>query len=63
MVSQGRWSLVAGSVILKCETFCQEYVVLQDRWSFMAVVSQDIFQCVGVCCTNFYVVLMYAMLV
>ncbi len=38
MVSQDRWSLVTGSVALKCRTFCQEYVILQDRWSFMAVV-------------------------
>ncbi len=44
-VSQDRWSLVTGSVPLKCETFWQEYVVLQDRWSLMAVVSQDGFHC------------------
>ena len=24
---------------------CQEFVVIQDRWSFMAVVLQDSFQC------------------
>ncbi len=24
---------------------CQEYLVFQDRWSFMAVVSQDRFHC------------------
>ncbi len=26
------------SIALKCGTFCQEYVVLQDRWSLIAVV-------------------------
>ncbi len=36
MVSQYRWSLVAGSIALKCGTFCQKYVVFQDRWSLMA---------------------------
>ncbi len=45
MVSQDRWSLVTGSVAFKCRTFCQDYAVLQDRWSLMAVVSQDRFQC------------------
>ncbi len=45
MISQDRWSLVTGSVTLKCGTFCQEYVVLQDRWSLMAVVSQDRLHC------------------
>ena len=25
--------------IEKCGTFCQEYVVIQDRWSLIAVVS------------------------
>ncbi len=40
MISQGRWSLVTGSVTLKCRTY-QEYLVFQDRWSLMAVVSQD----------------------
>ncbi len=29
MVSQDRWSLVTGSVALKCVTFCKEYVVLK----------------------------------
>ncbi len=47
MVSQDRWSLVTGSVALKCGTFCQEYVVLQHRWSLMAVVSQDRFDCIA----------------
>ncbi len=28
---QDRWSLVTGSVILKCESFCQKCVVCQDR--------------------------------
>ncbi len=45
MVLQEGWSLVRGSNALECET-CQEYVVLQDRWSFMAVVSQDRFHCI-----------------
>ena len=45
MVSQNRWSLVTGSFTLKCVTFCQKLVVLQDRWSLMAVVSQDRFHC------------------
>ena len=42
MVSQDRWSLLAGSATrtVKFRTFCQEYVVCQDRWSLMAVVSQ-----------------------
>ncbi len=30
---------------LKCRTFCQELMVFQDRWSLMAVVSQDRFHC------------------
>ncbi len=47
MVSQDRWSLVTGSVALKCGTFCQEYVVLQGRWSLIAVVFQDRFHCNG----------------
>ncbi len=38
MLSPGRWSLVAGSVALKCGFFYQECLVLQDRWSLMAVV-------------------------
>ncbi len=41
MVSQDRWSLVAGSVALKCGALCQEYVVLFH----MALVSQDRFHC------------------
>ncbi len=40
MVSQDRWHLVIGSVALKHGTFCKEHVVLQDKWSLMAVVSQ-----------------------
>ena len=32
-------------VPLKYKTCCQEYVVFQDRWSVMAVVSQDRFHC------------------
>ncbi len=49
MVSQDRWSFVTGSVALKCGTFCQEYVGLQDGWSFMAVDSQDRFHCIAHC--------------
>ncbi len=45
VVCQDRWSLVTGSVILKCGSFCQKCVVFQDRWSLMAVVSQDRFHC------------------
>ncbi len=52
MVFQYRWSLVTGSVALKFGTFCREYVVLQDRWSLMAVVSQDRFHCILL---NFYI--------
>ena len=45
LVSQNRCSLVTGSMTLKCRTFCLEYVVLQNRWSTMAVVSQDMVYC------------------
>ncbi len=38
-------SLVTGSMAPKCMTFCQEYLVLQDKWSLTAVVSQDRFRC------------------
>ena len=48
MVSQDRWFLVPSSITLKCRTFCQEYLVFQDRWSLMAVVSQDRFHCVEI---------------
>ena len=30
MVSQDRWSLVTGSITLKCGTFCQEYLAFKD---------------------------------
>ncbi len=43
VVCQDRWSLVTGSVILKCRSFYQKCVVCQDRWSLMAAVSQDSF--------------------
>ncbi len=33
VVSQVRWSLVTGSVTLKCRTFCQDYLAFQDGWS------------------------------
>ncbi len=43
------WSLKTGSSIaLKCRTFCQENLVFQDRWSFMAVVSQGRFYCISI---------------
>ncbi len=45
VVSQDRWSLVTGSVFLKCMTFCLEYLVFQDRWSLTAGVSEDSFNC------------------
>ncbi len=45
VVCQDRWSLVTGSVILECRSFCQKCVVCQDRWSLMAGVSQDRFHC------------------
>ena len=43
--AQEMWSLAAGSVPLKCRTFCQDYMVLQDRWSLMAAVSEDRLHC------------------
>ncbi len=46
-VSQSRWVLVAGSVALNWT--CQEYVVIQDRRSLMAVASQDRFHCTCTC--------------
>ena len=48
MISQDRWSLVTGWFTLKCKTFCPKLVVLQDRWSLMAVVSQDRFHCIHI---------------
>ncbi len=45
VVCQDRWSLVTGSVILKCRS-CQKCVVFQDRWSLIPVVSQDRFHCI-----------------
>ncbi len=45
VVSGDRWSLVAGSITLRCRTFRQKYVVFQCKWSFMPVVSQDRFHC------------------
>ncbi len=38
-------SLVTGSITLKCSIFLQEYLVFQDRWPLMVVVSQDRFHC------------------
>ncbi len=45
VVSPDTWSLVTGSITLKYGIFCQEYLVFQDRWSFMAVVSKDRLYC------------------
>ncbi len=42
------WSLnvlKAGSITLKCRTFCQECLVFHHRWSLMAVASQERFHC------------------
>ena len=36
------------SIAPKCGTFCQEYVVLQDRWSLIVAVCQYCFHCTGV---------------
>ncbi len=41
VVSQDRCFLLIGSVTLKCRTFRLVCVVSQDRWSVMAVVSQE----------------------
>ena len=46
MVCQDMGSVVTGSVILKCRSLCQNCVACQDRWSLMAVVSQDSFHCI-----------------
>ena len=43
--SQNRWSLMTGLITLRCRTCCHKYLVFQDRWSLMAVVSQDMFHC------------------
>ena len=43
MVSQDRWSLATDSFKLKYWTFCQNLMVLKDRWSLIAAVSQDSF--------------------
>ncbi len=45
MLKTGPRFFETGSVTLEYGTFCQEYVVLQDRWSFMAVTPQDRFHC------------------
>ncbi len=44
-VSQDRQSLVTRSITVIYRTFCWEYLVFRDRWSLMAVVSQDSFHC------------------
>ncbi len=46
-VAQDRWSLVTGSFTLKYRTFCPKMVVLPDRWSLVAVASQEMFHCIG----------------
>ena len=43
VVSQDRWSLVTGSVTMKCGSFYQEYLIFQDRRSVTAEVSQNRF--------------------
>ena len=47
VVCQDRWSLVTGSVILKCWSFYRKCVVCQDRLSLMALVSEDRFHCIA----------------
>ena len=42
IVALDRWSLGTDWITLKCETFCPEYLVFQDRWLLMAVVSQEL---------------------
>ncbi len=37
---------MTGSIRLQSRTFCQEHVVVQNRFSLMAVVSQDMFHCI-----------------
>ncbi len=53
VVCQERWSLVTGSVILKCRSSCWKCVVWQDRWFVMAVVSQDRLHCTRHLTSNF----------
>ena len=48
MVSQDRWSLVTGQFTLKSRVFCPKLLVLQERWSLLAVVSQDRFYCTSI---------------
>ena len=45
VVSQDRWSLMTGSITLKCLT-CQEYLIFQGKWSLVIVVSQYRFHCI-----------------
>ncbi len=40
VVSQDKWSLVTGSATLKCVTFCQEYLVSQDKFYCIKVISR-----------------------
>ncbi len=42
MLSQDRWSLVTGSVVLKCWSFCKKCVVFQDRWSHFSGLSRRV---------------------
>ncbi len=55
-VSQDRWSLVTSSFTLKCKT-CQNVVVLPDRWSVVAVISQGKFNSTGTWCENTSIVI------
>ena len=45
LTSQERWSFMTNPITFNCRTFCQEYLVFQDRWSLMAVGSHERFNC------------------
>ncbi len=47
MVSKDRRSLITGFIEMY-RAFCLEYLIFQDRWSLIAVVSQDSFHCIRV---------------
>ena len=44
VVCQDRWSLVTGSVIMKCtgRSFCRKCMVCQDRWSHGSGLSRQV---------------------
>ena len=42
VVSQDRRFLVTGSITLKCRTFCQKYLVSQDRFHYMYYLCEDL---------------------